>query len=102
MRRLVPVVLHKGNSAMGMAVQAANGREAGSGLRPTTHQKGGVTMIKQQIHHDHPKGGGFAALLSPAALRIELVGLVTVTLIAGRLLPDFGRLLRQFSELLFR
>lgn len=42
------------------------------------------------------------ALLSPAALRIELLGAVALVLLLGRIVPDFGKLLQQFSQLLFR
>ncbi|MFL6261846.1 MAG: hypothetical protein ACJ76Y_19280 [Thermoanaerobaculia bacterium] len=52
--------------------------------------------------NSHSQGLSFTVLLSPAALRIELLGIVALVLLLGRLLPDFGRLLLQFSQFLFR
>jgi hypothetical protein len=49
----------------------------------------------------HNQESRISALFSPAALRIELLGIVTLVLILGRILPDFGKLLLQFSQLLF-
>ncbi len=46
-------------------------------------------------------GFSFATLLSPAALRIELLGAVILVLVAGRLLPGFAEVLRQFSRFFF-
>ena len=77
---------------MGTAVRAVIGSRVG------TPEKGAVAM--KQNHLD--PGLRFATLLSPAALRLELLGIVTVVLIAGRSLPAFGRLLLQYSQFLFR
>jgi len=52
--------------------------------------------------NSHSQGLRFTALLSPAALRIELLGAVALVLVLGRILPDFGKLLLQFSQFLFR
>lgn len=50
----------------------------------------------------HSQGLRLNVLLSPAALRIELLGVVALVLVLGRISPDFGKLLQQFSQLLFR
>jgi hypothetical protein len=52
-------------------------------------------------HSRESEGFGFQDLLSPAALRIELLGAVALVLAAGRIFPEVGALLRQFSALLF-
>jgi len=44
----------------------------------------------------------FTSLLSPAALRIELLAVVSIVLFAGRSLPELGNLLLQYSQFLFR
>ncbi len=54
----------------------------------------------EQNHQNHHLS--FTSLLSPAALRIELLGVVALVLVLGRISPDFGKLLQQFSQLLFR
>lgn len=46
-------------------------------------------------------GFSFTTLLSPAALRIELLGAVILVLLAGRMLPGFATVLRQFSQFFF-
>ena len=66
------------------------------GNRVDTPEKGDVAM--KQSRSDL----GLANLLSPAALRIELLAIVTVVLLAGRSLPSLGRLLLQYSQFLFR
>jgi hypothetical protein len=75
------------------AVHAVTGNEADKKL---FNEKSGATMTKTREHN------GFSVLLTPAALRVQLSGLVVLALVAGRLFPDFGRLLQQFSALLFR
>jgi hypothetical protein len=64
--------------------------------RPSTPKEGGIVTMEQN------HGIRFTTLLSPAALRIELMGIVALVLILGRILPDFGKLLLQFSQFLFR
>jgi len=64
--------------------------------QPPTVKKGGVVMM-----HDHSHGDSNHVLLSRRALRIELIGAVAVTLLIGRLVPEFGALLRQVVTLLF-
>lgn len=54
----------------------------------------------EQNHQNHHLG--LAALFSPVALRLELLGAVALVLALGRISPDFGKLLQQFSQLLFR
>jgi hypothetical protein len=61
-------------------------------------KKGSDVMLKSS--HE-VQGFGVADLLSPAALRIELLGAVALVLAAGRIFPEVGELLRQFSALLF-
>ena len=92
---------------MATAIQAATGddlgyeqKKAGHELekketRPPTLRKGGVVMMKNTNSH------GFSFLLSPAALRVELLGAVALVLVAGRLLPGFATVLRQFSTFFF-
>jgi hypothetical protein len=55
-----------------------------------------------KTEQSHGQGFRIAALLSPAALRIELLGIVAFVLVLGRISLDFGRALQQFSQLLFR
>jgi hypothetical protein len=83
----------EGMSIMGTAVHAVPGNETGKKL---FNEKSGATMTKTREHN------GFSVLMTPAALRVQLSGLVVLALVAGRLFPDFGRLLQQFSALLFR
>ncbi|MBW8875232.1 MAG: hypothetical protein JF614_09730 [Acidobacteria bacterium] len=64
--------------------------------QPPTLKKGGVVMM-----HDHSNGVSTPVLLSRRALRIELIGAVAATLLIGRLVPEFGALLRQVVTLLF-
>jgi len=59
-------------------------------------QESDIVTTKQ----NHSQGFRFTALLSPAALRIELLGVVALVLILGRISPDFGKLILQFSQLL--
>ena len=93
---------------MAHAVRAVTGRQAGETgpvaggelrkkkqSRPPTSKKGGVVMMKNKNSH------GLTTLLSPVALRMELLGAVALVLVAGRILPGFGKLLRQFYMLLF-
>ena len=65
--------------------------------RPSKAKEGGFIKMQQNSHSLR-----LTSLLSPAALRIELLGAVALVLILGRLLPDFGKLLLQFSQFLFR
>jgi hypothetical protein len=67
--------------------------------RPSKPKEGGIGIMEQN-HQNHPLS--FTALLSPAALRLELLGAVALVLVLGRISPDFGKLLQQFSQLLFR
>jgi hypothetical protein len=60
-------------------------------------KEGGFIKMEQNSHTLKTP-----SLLSPAALRIELLGAVALVLILGRIVPDFGKLLQQFSQLLFR
>jgi hypothetical protein len=85
-----------------MAVKAATSRDAGkvqSESRPPTQGKGDVVMMN---HNHTSRGFSFSAMLSPVALRLELCGLVALVLALGRIVPEFGKRLRQFSSLLFR
>ncbi len=50
---------------------------------------------------DHSHGGSTPVLLSRGALRIELIGAAAATLLIGRLVPEFGQLVRQVVTLLF-
>ena len=85
---------------MPTALPTATAKEAKlNSSRPPTAQKGGVLMMKP--NHQSP-GFSFSTLLSPAALQIELPAVVVLVLIAGRVSPEFGKLLHQFSTLLFR
>ncbi len=43
-----------------------------------------------------------ADLFSPRALRIEISIAVVIVLVLGRVVPQVGELLRQFSDFLFR
>jgi hypothetical protein len=65
--------------------------------RPPKAEKGGILKMRQNSYSLR-----LASLLSPAALRIELLGIVALVLVLGRISPDFGKLLQQFSQLLFR
>lgn len=65
--------------------------------RPPIAEEGGIRKMKLNNHSQ-----GLTVLLSPAALRIELLGIVALVLVLGRMLPDFGKLLAQFSQLLFQ
>jgi hypothetical protein len=67
--------------------------------RPSNAKEGGSIKMKQ---NSHSQGLRLTALLSPAALRLELLGAVALVLVLGRISPDFGKLLQQFSQLLFR
>jgi hypothetical protein len=87
---------------MARAALAESSLKAGSELqkensRPPKAEKGGIIKMRQNSHNLR-----LASLLSPAALRIELLGAVALVLVLGRLLPDFGKVLQQFSQLLFR
>ena len=89
---------------MATAIQAATGNDVGHELekkepRPPMSRKGGVVMMKNTDTNSH--GFSFTTLLSPAALRVELLGVVALVLVAGRMLPGFAKLLRQFSMFLF-
>ena len=64
--------------------------------QPPTSKKGGVVMMP-----DHSHGGSTHVLLSRGALRIELIGAAAAALLIGRLVPEFGALLRQVVTLLF-
>jgi hypothetical protein len=66
---------------------------------PSKAKEGGIIKMQQ---NSHSQGLRLNVLLSPAALRIELLGVVALVLLLGRISPDFGKLLRQFSQLLFR
>jgi hypothetical protein len=87
----------EGMSIMGTAVHAVAGSKAGKKL---FNEKSGAPMTKTMTKNNH--GYGFNVLTTPTALRVQLTGLVVLALVAGRLFPDFGRLLQQFSALLFR
>jgi hypothetical protein len=65
--------------------------------RPPKAKKGGIIRMRQNSHSLK-----LTSLLSPAALRIELLGAVALVLVLGRILPDFGKVLLQFSQFLFR
>jgi hypothetical protein len=82
---------------MARAVSEGAGRIVGNELPPRP-KEGGIVMMKQ---YENNHGFRPAALLSPAALRIELLGIVTLVLILGRSLPEFGKLLLRFSAVLF-
>jgi hypothetical protein len=89
---------------MARAALAEISMQAGSELhkgnpRPPIAKEGGIIRMEQ---NSHSQGLRFTALLSPAALRIELLGAVALVLVLGRILPDFGKLLLQFSQFLFR
>jgi hypothetical protein len=60
-----------------------------------TSMKGGVPMMKNDSNV-------LSLLLSPRVLRMELIGAVVATILFGRLIPTFGRLLREVTTLLFR
>jgi len=62
--------------------------------------KGGDLVEREQAQHN--RESRVSALFSPAALRIELLGIVALVLILGRISPDFGKLLLQFSRTFFR
>ena len=66
-------------------------------LRPPTAKEGGIIKMEQNSHRQ-----GLNVLLSTVALRIELLGIVALVLLLGRILPDFGKLLLQYSQFLFR
>jgi hypothetical protein len=83
----------EGMSIMGTAVHAVTGRDAGKEL---FKKESGAAMTNKT------QGHSLNILLSPTALRVQLIGLVVLALVAGRLFPEFGRLLQQFSALLFR
>jgi hypothetical protein len=68
------------------------------GNRVDTPEKGDVAM--KQSRSD--LGLRFTSLLSPAALRMELLGIVLVVLLAGRSMPSLGKVLLQYSQFLFR
>jgi hypothetical protein len=92
----------EGNDAMTRAALAEISIRAGRELqkgnsRPPTAKEGGIIKMEQ-----NSQGLRLNILLSPAALRIELLGIVALVLILGRILPDFGKLLLQFSQFLFR
>ncbi|HEV7508638.1 MAG TPA: hypothetical protein VGS07_27410 [Thermoanaerobaculia bacterium] len=91
---------------MATAVRAVTGNQTGpigSGtgekLRkkkktgPPTLKKGGVVMMR----HNHQRHE--FSLLSPLALRLELIAAVAIVLIFGRSMPEFGSVLRRVSEL---
>lgn len=63
---------------------------------PSKPKEGGIRTMEQN-HHLR-----ITSLFSPAALRIGLLGIVALVLILGRISPDFGKVLLQFSQLLFR
>jgi hypothetical protein len=66
---------------------------------PSKPKEGGIGTMEQNHQSPHLR---LTALFSPAALRIELLGVVALVLVLGRISPDFGKLLQQFSQLLFR
>jgi hypothetical protein len=55
-----------------------------------------------KTEQNHSRGFRFTALFSQTALRIEILGIVALVLILGRISPDFGKLLLQYSHFLFR
>jgi hypothetical protein len=61
---------------------------------PPTLKKGGVVMMRP----DHDAKHEFS-LLSPLALRLELIAAVAIVLVLGRSMPEFGSVLRRVSEL---
>ena len=89
---------------MARAALAEISMEAGRELqtkksRPSKPEEGGIGTMEQNHQNHHLR---LTALFSPAALRIELLGVVALVLVLGRISPDFGKLLLQFSQLLFR
>jgi hypothetical protein len=92
------------SDAMARATLVEVSIEAGRGLqmetsRSSKSREGGIGIMEQNNQSHHL---GLTALFSPTALRIELLGVVAFVLLLGRLSPDFGKLLLQFSQLLFR
>ncbi|HET9212047.1 MAG TPA: hypothetical protein VFR03_16710 [Thermoanaerobaculia bacterium] len=67
--------------------------------RPSRPKEGGIETMEQNHQNPHLR---LTDLFSPAALRIELLGAVALVLVLGRISPGFGKLLQQFSQLLFR
>src|SRR3954447_15458028 len=89
------------NDIMARAALAEISLKAGDELqkessRPFKAKEGGIIKMQQN------SGLRLSVLLSPVALRLELLGIVALVLVLGRILPDFGKLLQQFSQLLFR
>jgi hypothetical protein len=92
------------NDAMSRAALAEISIKAGRELqteksRPSKSREGGIGTMEQNHQNHHL---GLTALFSPVALRFELLGAVALLLVLGRISPDFGKLLLQFSQLLFR
>lgn len=93
---------------MATAVRAVTGNQTGpiepvtgeelrkkKNTRPPTSKKGGVVMTR----HNHQNRRHAFSLLSPLALRLELIAAVAIVLIFGRSMPEFGSVLRRVSEL---
>jgi len=79
-----------------ISIKAGSERQKGNS-RPPKAKEGGIIKMRQNSHSLK-----LTSLLSPAALRIELLGAVALVLVLGRILPDFGKVLLQFSQFLFR
>jgi hypothetical protein len=77
---------------MATAIRAATGEDLGHELE---------RKEARPMKNTHSSGFSLTTLLSPAALRIELLGAVTLVLVAGRLLPGVATVLRQFSQFFF-
>ena len=95
---------------MATAVRAITGKQVGSigpatGEKshtkkkktgpPTSSKKGGVDIMRHTQRNSHHQ----YSLLSPLALRLELIAAVAIVLIFGRSMPEFGSVLRQVSKL---
>lgn len=84
---------------MATAIQAATGDDLGYEPKKAGHEL--ERKEARPMKNTNSPGFSFTTLLSPAALRIELLGAVILVLLAGRMLPGFATVLRQFSQFFF-